>query len=334
MFNRELVIEGKNVTRIVKALSNEVRINILNILSDGECSINSLTEMLKLSKTAVLAHINILEETGFISTYYLNGSIGNQKICKKVYDKLTFNFTVKKYGENSLEYIETSTPVGNFFDFNVYPPCGLASQDHIIKKWDDPEVFVDIERVKAGLLWSTFGFINYKFPLKRPFETQDALPIPISALEITLEISACGDIVQHRMFKPPAHIPVERITEGISDITFWLNGIEIGTHTTHEFSRGNYYADKTKYDTKSGKYTPKWWKGSYYGELLIIDITKDGTFINKELTSDYTIDDFKLTRGFVDFKLGIKEDAKNISGFNIYGAGFGNYPDDIVMRIF
>jgi predicted transcriptional regulator len=32
-------------------------------------------------------------------------------------------------------------------------------------------------------------------------------------------------------------------------------------------------------------------------------------------------------------RIGIKEDAVNIGGMNIFGGRFGNYPQDILMRM-
>ena len=331
MKSRDLFIEGKNVTRIVKALSNEKRIEILNILTEGECNIRELTEKLGLSKTAVLAHVKLLEETGFITTSFMAGTIGNQKLCKKVYDRLIFDFTLKKRISDQLEYTESITPVGNFFDFDAHPPCGLASKENVIKKWDDPDVFLSNDRMEASLVWTTFGFLCYKLPLPRIFSINSAGVM----LEIILEISALGDVVYNSTFIKPEHISSEQITEGISDVTFWVNGQEAGMFTTREISRGDgSYPDKTKYKRERGKYTPKWFLGSFYGEVVEILITNTGTFINGTKTSELTFDDYEVAGSYVDFKIGIKDDAKQISGFNVFGENFGNHPRDIILRLY
>ena len=160
---RDLYIEGKNVTRIVKALSSDTRIQILDLLDAGDLNLQTIAKRLGLGKTNALTHINILEEAGFIKTNYVPGTVGNQKICHKNYDRLIFNFSPRK-DDGKRDYYEISLPVGNYFDFEVYPPCGLASKDNVIKKWDDPLVFFDIERVKASIVWGAYGFLEYKIP--------------------------------------------------------------------------------------------------------------------------------------------------------------------------
>jgi predicted transcriptional regulator len=36
---------------------------------------------------------------------------------------------------------------------------------------------------------------------------------------------------------------------------------------------------------------------------------------------------------WITVRIGIEEDAVNIGGMNIFGSRFGNYPQDIVMRM-
>ncbi|MCL2772217.1 MAG: ArsR family transcriptional regulator [Oscillospiraceae bacterium] len=333
---KDLYIEGKNVTKIVKALSNENRINILNILNEKECNIQELTAQLKLSKTAVIAHINVLEEAGFITTQYINGSVGNQKVCRKVYDRLIFDFMLNKKNDEEIEYTETQTSVGNYFDFRAYAPCGLASKDGVIKKWDDPVVFIDAGRLKAALVWTTLGYFSYKLPFNHPFYLPGSVPEPAKAIEIIFELSALGEINTNLSFIYPPNIPEGIINSGISDVTFWLNDMEIGTYTTYEFSRENYLltTKENKCGKKKGQYTPKWWRGSNYGELIKIYINNEGTFINNELVSGNAISQYNLKEPYADFKIGIKEDASHIGGFDIYGADFGNYNHDIITRIY
>ena len=146
-------------------------------------------------------------------------------------------------------------------------------------------------------------------------------------------MSAQGDILAHKAFKQPKNISPGQMTEGISDITFWLNGREAGMFTTHEYSRGT-YRDKTINKLDRGKYTPKWWRGSYYGQIVTINITNKGTFINNAMSSNLTIADYKLFGSYVDFRVGIKNTAKHISGFNIYGTNFGNFPQDLILRLY
>jgi predicted transcriptional regulator len=40
-----------------------------------------------------------------------------------------------------------------------------------------------------------------------------------------------------------------------------------------------------------------------------------------------------VSGGFISVRIGIKDDATRIGGLNIFGRHFGNYPQDIVMRL-
>ena len=59
-----------------------------------------------------------------------------------------------------------------------------------------------------------------------------------------------------------------------------------------------------------------------------------GTYIDDVKLSDKRIGDFKITdNDFISVKIGIKENAKNIGGISIFGKSFGDYPQDIIMKI-
>ena len=317
MSYRDLYIEGKNVTKIIKALSSDVRVKILELIEDEELNIQSLVEKLDLGKTTVLTHVNILEEAGFITTRYVRGSVGNQKICTKIYDRLIYNFSPHKKGPDKPNFFEISTNIGNYFDFEIYPPCGLASKNNVIKKWDDPSVFYDTERVKTSNLWCAFGFVEYKIPIHDSYKIQN-----IFKIEITLEVSAQSDVDWHKELSLPNYLTKEDITDGISDVSFWINDIEIGAVTVKDYSKGS-----------GGKYTPTWWKGANYGRLITITIDANGTFIDDEQQSTKKIDKYNITNS-IRLRVGNKKDAKNISGFHIFGSDFGNYPNDIVLKIY
>lgn len=128
---KSFYIQGKGVVPVVKALSNEMRLEILDFIGDDEVSVQTITERTGLSKTAILTHLKLLEEAGFIQTRYVPGTVGNQKVCRKMYDRLIFDFASVPSGEDR-NYYETVVQPGNYFDFQLYPPCGLASPEHVI----------------------------------------------------------------------------------------------------------------------------------------------------------------------------------------------------------
>ena len=60
-----------------------------------------------------------------------------------------------------------------------------------------------------------------------------------------------------------------------------------------------------------------------------------GTYMDGEPMSDVTIDD--LRGSDIDLwklRVEVKEDAKNVGGCTLFGKSFGNYPQDIKVKIF
>jgi predicted transcriptional regulator len=334
---RDLQIEGRNTAFIVKALSNEIRIQILELLDKQEMNIQSIQKQINLSKTTVLMHLKILEKAGFISTHYVPGTVGHQKFCKKEYDRLVFNLTPGKSAVNEhTDYYELDISPGNYFDFEVFPPCGLATKENVIVRWDDPSVFLGEDRIKASIFWCAYGFVEYRIPLNVPFED-----LGLSRMEITLELSSQGNIIEHDSLSLPDRMSVKQLTDGVSDVTFWLNGIEVAEHQV---------IDEFKMKKKKlGKLTPHWWQGSQYGELIKIEVNREGTFIKNEKKSNVNLNDILpvqiLSRNLkmkllmisgdnIPFRIGIKKQAAHSSGFNIYGKEFGNYPIDISVKFY
>ena len=111
-----------------------------------------------------------------------------------------------------------------------------------------------------------------------------------------------------------------------SDITLWVDSVQVGTWT----SPGDY-------GDKRGVYTPHWWKlkGSQYGKLKTWTVGASGSFIDGVRISDVTIDDLRLAdHHSIRMRIGIHDEARHPGGINIFGRGFGNYDQDIVMRLY
>jgi predicted transcriptional regulator len=322
---------------VINAISNEARIRIMEMLEDEEMNIQTIQKRLNLSKTAVLTHLKLLEKAGFISTYYLSGVRRRQKYCRKEYDRLIFNFTPNRSsGEDPPTYYEINIPLGNFSDFEIFPPCGLATRENVIRRWDDPSVFLSPKRIGASLLWCSYGFVEYRIPLNIPFED-----LGFSKLQITLELSSQGDINNHPMLILPKGFLKKRLDNYSSDITFWLNGIDVAKYTVTD----EYKLNKER----RGKLTPHWWVGSNYGELINIEINCEGTFINDKKESQLNIENILPRRMLIKnlkmkrmqisgdslaFRIGFSKKAEHIGGFTLYGGNFGDYPTDISVRFF
>ena len=168
-----------------------------------------------------------------------------------------------------------------------------------------PETYLNPKRAVASLLWFERGFVEYKFPNNLKGN------VVLEELEISMELSS----------EVPGTNP-----DWPSDLTLWINGIDVGTWT----SPGDF-------GDVRGKFTPAWWKleGSQYGLLKNWKVTDSGTFIDGTRVSDVTLAMLDV-RGHssVKIRIGMKEHAVNVGGINIFGAGFGNYDQDIVMTMY
>ncbi len=303
---RNLVINiddtSLNVEPILKALASDRRIAMLRFLGGNSCSINEIADALEIPPSTATMHINVLEEAGLIRTELKPASRGLQKICARVYDQVSI---LLPSGELPKEnFIDISMPIGAYVDCNITPTCGILSEEGIIGQLDDPDTFYDPERVNAQLLWFKQGYVEYRFPNRLPPKAE------LKSLQLSLEL--CSEAPLHDDNWP-------------SDITLWINDIEVGTWTSPGDLGGT-----------RGVLTPGWWEewNSQYGLLKIWKINEQGTFVDGLQISGVTIDNLKLrSRGFIPLRLGVKDDAANIGGLNIFGRAFGNYPQDIVMRI-
>ena len=104
-------------------------------------------------------------------------------------------------------------PLGLYTRCEVTAPCGLCSRDGVIGLLDVPDTFLDPDRMRAGLLWFTRGFVEYQFP-----EQRQALPASaVGALELSLELSS--------------EVPGTS-RDWPSDITVAVNGQDIDTWTS------------------------------------------------------------------------------------------------------
>lgn len=289
---------------VFKALGSELRINIIKLLQENhEMNMNELATSLGITNGALTSHIKKLEESGIIQVMTERGGHGNQKICKVAVDKIVVDVESEETEEDQNIY-NTEVKVGHYSDYNVYPTCGLATSKAIVGEVDDPRYFSHPDRINAGILWFTKGYIEYMIPNLLPSATK------IDQITVSLEISSEAPGINN---------------DWPSDISIVLNDVKIGTWT----SPGDY-------GDVQGIFTPDWWFPNWnqYGLLKMIVINKKGTFVDGLKISDVTINQFNLDyKSTVRFKFEIEEDAKNIGGITIFGSEFGNYNQDIKVRI-
>jgi predicted transcriptional regulator len=303
---RKLVINidapADNIEQLLKGLASGPRIEILRYLGGHSSSVNEIAEALDMPATTAALHINQLEKAGLIRTELKPASRGLQKICVRLFDQVVITLPAGELPhENTIDIV---MPIGAYVDCSVTPTCGLASEDGIIGNLDDPATFYDPDRLKAQLLWFKTGYVEYRFPNRL---SANAV---LENLQISFEV--CSEAPLHNDDWP-------------SDITLWINDVEVGTWT----SPGDFGGER-------GALTPDWWEewNSQYGLLKVWRITEQGAFVDGTPISNVRLDQLGIgNHKFMSVRVGVKEEAANIGGINIFGSRFGNYPQDILMRM-
>ncbi len=287
---------------IFRALSADSRARIVQLLAQREMNINELSAELSLAQPSITKHIQVLEEAGLVVSDYLVGTQGMQKRCRLVHDRITIDLTGPSKGEDWVSEIEV--PVGLYTHAEVLPTCGLASRDRMIGIIDVPLSFFSPDRAKAEILWTGGGGFEYAFPNSLPLTTV------IEAVELVMEIGS----------EAPGYE-----NDYPSDITMWINGVEIGFWTSPGDPGG-----------ERGKLNPAWWQDymNQHGFLTEWRVDSKGSFVNgvkisEVTTADLTVLPFQATM----IKIGVKSDAKNQGGLTIFGRGFGSFEQDLRFRI-
>jgi len=63
-------------------------------------------------------------------------------------------------------------------------------------------------------------------------------------------------------------------------------------------------------------------------------VTEEGSFIDGVKISSIKLADLRISEHHsIRFRIGVKEDSPHPGGINIFGRGFGNYNQAIVMRM-
>ncbi len=287
---------------VYEALASPVRLKIINLLAQTPMNIKELAGKLGLSSAIITMHVKKLEKAQIISSERVNIKGAVQKQCKLITEHIDVDFPAGKTEDRKCHIF--SVPIGQYTSFSVTPTCGLATVDKVIGYFDDPRYFLDTERVNAGILWLTQGFVEYLIPnyLLSSQEPEE--------LEISLELGSEAPGVNSKW---------------PSDITFRINGIKVGEWT----SPGDFGGTK-------GKYTPDWWSLAVgqFGLMKVLRINCEGTFIDGQKVSDVTLDAINIKQKQWSLRISVDDEAKNRGGLTLFGKGFGNYNQDIVLKLY
>ncbi|WP_309119674.1 ArsR family transcriptional regulator [Paenibacillus sp.] len=284
------------------ALASDVRLHIIRMLSEQSMNNKDIAERLGLSGAIVSMHVKKLQAAGIVTSVMVRKDGGTHKMNALAVPGVEVLFPHVR--QEARTFHEVVVPVGHYNDHEVYPTCGLATTGKMIGQFDDPRFFLDPERVQASILWFGRGFVEYRLP-NFLLSSQR-----LEEIEISLEIGSEAPGVNR---------------DWPSDITFSLNQKELGVWTSPGDSGEG-----------RGALTPAWWTDqvNQYGFLKLIQIREDGTYLDGQRMSSVGLRDLAVQRNQWTLRLEVKEDAAHVGGLTLYGAGFGNYNQDIVFRTY
>ena len=287
---------------LFRALGSEPRARIVELLADRDMNINELSLALGLAQPSVSKHVQILEEAGLVVSDYLAGPQGMQKRCRRVHERILVEMEGHRKREDGIAEIEV--PVGMFTQAEAVPTCGLATREKIIGLFDSPLSFYMPERANAGILWTSGGWIEYMFA--------NTLPIAAGVRSVELAMEVASEAPGYENDYP-------------SDLTVWMNGVEVGTWTCP----GDFGGIR-------GRLNPHWWPDNVNqnGVLKVWHVGRQGSSVDGVQISAVSAAEIKVRPWEpVRVRIGVKPDAANQGGFSLFGKGFGNYEMDLVLRI-
>lgn len=285
---------------VLRALSSPNRLAILKALNVRSMNVKQLSDLLGQPVSSTSLNVDILEECGLIRTEMQLSKLGRARLCSRTCDGISIDLTNDDTARS--DEVELSLPLGSYFDCSVSPDCGIATLNGNLGIDTETDCFYLPERAQAQLIWFSKGWIEYRIP-------KGQIPPGAKRMEISFEVCSeapfyCND------FK--------------SDITLWLNGIEIGTYT----SPGDF-------GDRRGRLNPDWWPDvmTQYGILVTWKIGEKDSMLGAEEISLRKFGDLHVfEHDYLSIRIGVKEDAKFQGGINLFGKGFGDHNQDIRIK--
>lgn len=296
------LLDDEELEAIGEALSSPIRRKILALVNTKSYSILELARELNVALSTMSFHIKILKNAGLIKTIGSPDKRGNEKNVSQDMYELTISFSKPSIPNKNIYSIEL--PIGSYSNFQITAPCLMCDTKKEIEGYDLVSSFYSPKRTEAQIISFMKGFLEYKI------STYPVIEKKISSITFSLEIcSECPNYNNHWK----------------SDITFWINDIELCT-----------YRSPGDYGDRKGKLNPSWWpdKFTQYGMLKKIRVDNEGTWLDELLVSDIKINDLNLlNKDYFSLKIGVKDTSKYVGGINLFGKGFGDHEQDIIVQI-
>ena len=286
-------------------LLTEHRRDILALYCEEDMSFQEIADQLGIPISSAALHVKVLEDAGLVVTQPVPGNRGMQKRGSSRVEAIHIDIMPSLQPLSPYQTMNYTIPIGNYFDFQVKPPCGIATENAFLSFADDTRTFLLPEHSQAQLIWFSQGYLEYRIP---PSLTEPGKDVE----RVDFSFEACSEAQGYNNDWP-------------SDITLWINGREVCTFTTP----GDFGGER-------GRLNPVWWPDTMtqYGELHVLSLRTDGTYIDDRKASDETVKTLrKYRKGAILFRIGVKPDAKNMGGLNLFGAQFGNVGQHINVKI-
>lgn len=293
----------EELVRIGKALDSEIKINIIRLLSTKSMSINEIAGELQIPNSTAGFNIKVLEEAGFIKSEQQPGLHGQIKMCTQLCKNVMVDLNPIR-ASFDYNFVTYNIPIGSYTDCKVLAPCGFATKDGFVSLEFDESIFYLPERIRAQIIWITDGWFEYRFP------NSDIKKNDLNRFEISVEL--CSEAPNYKNDWP-------------SEITLWINDIDVGN-----------WLCPGDFGGRRGRLNPEWWPdaATQHGVLKMWTITKHGTYLDNDKISSTTINDLKLTeKEYVSLRIGINSEAENVRGMNLFGKEFGDYEQDISIKM-
>ncbi len=304
-FNLKNEEDIPRIAKVCDALGNETRLNILRRLQSEPYTIavSQLVRDLGIPMTTLLYHLDKMEKADLVNVFYRSSSSGTQKAVVRDLRGVDLRFHYSMRSETAqINSFSQSLGVGQFTEFigSDFNFCTSEKQyAHLNDNCYHPE------RFDAQLVYTTAGIISYRFG--------NRIAKDHKVIELSLSLELCSEAPYFD-------------NNYLSDITFWINDVELGTWT----SRGDYGDHR-------GLQNPAWWRSTdtQHGVIVTLTITGDGVSINGQTVNDKIgLLKLHLDKGnCVEFKFGNKPTSTNQGGFNVFGRHFGDYPQDIQFAL-
>lgn len=300
---RHYDLEAKEkIVSLGKALSAPERLDILQLLYGRNRIMGEIAKELNLPVSSTAFHLRVLEQAGLVRIEEQPGTRGNTKLCISNADHLVIDLV--KRNTEIREIFSAEMPVGAYTSCRVTPTCGLWSREGRIGQEDAEYCFYYPERMHAGMVWSSSGYLEYKFA--------NGVPKGREAKKLTLSMEICSEAPAYK-------------ENWKSDITVWINEQDCGLF----LSPGDFGARRGRLNP------PNYGNGkTQYGLQTIWEVTGTGSFVNGELVSPTTIKQLGIEQqSFITVRIGNKPEARYVGGFTLFGKGFGDYDQDLVLSV-